>query len=43
MYDEYLELIYRCMLDDIYNKLTRIRISYGEIICVYEKAYMIVV
>ena len=36
-YKGYLEIIYRCMLDDIYYKLTHMRILYGEITCIYGK------
>ena len=28
-YEEYLELICMCLLDDMYNKLTHMEISYG--------------
>jgi len=42
MYKEYLELIYRWLSDDIHTKLTCIRISYGEITCVYRKVHMTV-
>jgi hypothetical protein len=31
------------LLDDMYIKLTRMRITYEEIIYVYEKTYVIVV
>ena len=37
-----MELIGKCMMDDIYTKLTRKRILYGEIIYVYKKAFVIV-
>ena len=37
-----MELIGRCMIDDMYIKLTRKRILYGEIIYVYKKAFVIV-
>ena len=39
----YLELIYRCLSDDIFTELTRIRISQGKIICVYKKAHVMIV
>jgi hypothetical protein len=42
MYKEYLELIYRWLSDDIHTELTCIRISYGEITCVYGKVHMTV-
>jgi hypothetical protein len=38
-YEKYLELICRCLSDYIYTELTRMRIPYGEIIRVYEKAH----
>ena len=40
-YERYLKLIYRCLLDDMYTKLTRVRISYEEITCVYEKVHVL--
>ena len=42
-YKKYQKLIYRCLLDDMYTKLTRMINPYGEITCVYEKAHMTVV
>ena len=42
-YERYLKLICRYLLDDMYIKLTRMRITYEEIIYVYEKTYVIVV
>ena len=42
-YEGYLELIYKCLLDDMYTELTRMRILYCDITCVYEKAHMMVV
>ena len=41
--ERYLELICRCLSDDMYTKLTRNIITYGEIIYVYGKVYMVVV
>ena len=41
-YDEYLEKIYRYLLDDIYTNMTRVRILYGEIACIYIKAHVTV-
>ena len=32
-----------CLSDDMYTKLTRMRISYGEIIYAYEKTHVMVV
>jgi hypothetical protein len=43
MYKKQLELICRCLLDDMYTKLTHMRISYEEITCVYIKTHMTVV
>jgi len=43
MYEGYLELICRFLLDNIYTELTRKRIPYGEITYVYEKALVKVV
>ena len=40
MYERYLELIHRCLLDDMYTKLTHMRILYADIICVYRKAHV---
>ena len=42
-YEGYLELIYKYLLDDIYTELTRMKILYGDITCVYEKAHIMVV
>jgi len=42
-YEGYLELICKCLSEDMYTKLTCIRILYGEIICIYGEAYMTVV
>jgi len=42
-YKRYLELICRCLSDFMLNELTRIRIVYGDIIYVYEKAHVTVV
>jgi len=42
-YKKYRKLIYRCLLDDMYTKLTHMINPYGEITCVYEKAHMTVV
>jgi hypothetical protein len=42
-YGEYIKLMCRCLLDDMYNELTRMKISYGEITYVYENAYVIIV
>ena len=42
-YKGYLELIYRCLLDDIYTKLTCMRILYEEITCVYRKTHVTIV
>ena len=42
-YEEYLELICKCLSDGIHIELTRMRISYKKIICVYEKTHMMVV
>jgi hypothetical protein len=42
MYEGYLKLKYRYLLDDLYNELTCTRISYGEITYVYKKAHVIV-
>jgi len=40
MYERYLELIYKCLSDDMYTKLTRVRIPYEEITCVCEKTHV---
>jgi hypothetical protein len=42
-YDKYLELVYRCLSNYMYIKTIRMRISYGEITCVYGKSHVIVV
>ena len=42
-YKRYLKLICKCLLDDMYTELTRMRISYKEITCVYEKTHVTVV
>ena len=42
-YEGYLELTCSCLLDEMYTKLTCIRISYEVIICVYENSYVMVV
>ena len=42
-YEGYLKLIYRCLSNDMYVKLTRKRILYGEITYIYGKAHVIVV
>ena len=42
-YMEYLKLIYKCLLDDMYAELTRKRILYVEIIHVYGNVHVIVV
>jgi tRNA pseudouridine-54 N-methylase len=39
----YLELICRCLSDDIFTELTRMKISYEEIICVYGKTHVMIV
>ena len=41
-YEGYLKLIYRCLSHDMYTKLTRMRIQYEEITCVYGKAHVTV-
>ena len=41
-YEEYLELICRCLLDDMYTEVTCMNIPYAEITCIYEKACMMV-
>ena len=41
-YDEYLEKICRYLLDDIYTNMTRVKILYGEIACIYIKAHVMV-
>ena len=42
-YEGNIEIICRCLCDDMYIELTRIRISYGEITCVNGKAYILIV
>ena len=42
-YEGYLELIYKCLLDDLYTKLTCVRILYGDITCFYGKTHVMVV
>ena len=42
MYEGYLKLICRILSDDMYTKLTRLRIVYKEITCIYEKTHVIV-
>jgi hypothetical protein len=42
-YNEYLELIYKCLSHDTYIELIHIRIFHGEIIYVYANAHIIVV
>jgi len=42
-YKGYLELIYRCLLDDIYIKLTCMKILYEKITCVYGKTHVTIV
>ena len=42
-YEGCLELICRCLSDDMYTKPTRMRISYGDITCFYGKAHMTIV
>jgi hypothetical protein len=41
-HEEYLELICKYLSDDLYNELTCMRISYGEITYVYGKAHVTV-
>jgi len=41
-HEKYLELICRYLSDDLYNELTCMRISYGEITYVYGKAHVTV-
>ena len=41
-YEGYLELICKCLLDDIYTELTCMKISYEKIICVYRKTRVMV-
>ena len=43
MYEGCLELIYRCLSNDMYTKLNYMKIPHGEITCVYEKTYMTIV
>ena len=42
-YEGYLELICRCLLDNMYTELTYMRISYEKIICIYGKTRVTVV
>jgi hypothetical protein len=42
-YARYLELIYRCLLDDMYIELTCMRIIHEEITRIYGKTHVIVV
>ena len=42
-YKEYLKLIYKCLLNDMYTELAHMRISYREIAYVYVKAHVTVV
>ena len=42
-YEGHLKLICRCLSDDMYTKLNRMRTPYGDIIYVYGKAHMTVV
>ena len=42
MNEGYLKLICRCLSNDMYTKLTRKRILYGDITYVYGKTYVIV-
>jgi hypothetical protein len=42
MYEGYLKLICRYLSNDMYTKLTRKRILYGDITYVYGKTYVIV-
>jgi hypothetical protein len=42
-YEGYLKLICRCLSDDMYIKLTHVRISYRVISCVYGKSHIKVV
>jgi len=42
-YEGYLELICRCLSDDMYTKLTHMKISYRVISCVYGKSHIKVV
>jgi hypothetical protein len=42
-YERYVELIFKCLLDDMYTELIRMRISYEEITYVYKKAHMMIV
>ena len=41
-YERYLKLIYKCLLDYMYTKLTHMRILYGEITSIYRKPHMII-
>ena len=42
-YEGYLKLICRCLSDNMYIKLTHVRISYRVISCVYGKSHIKVV
>jgi len=42
-YEGYPKLIYKCLLGDMYIEITRMKISYGEVNYVYEKAYVIII
>jgi hypothetical protein len=39
----YLELIYRCLLEDMYAEMTCKKISFEEIIYVYKNIHLIIV
>jgi hypothetical protein len=41
-YEGYLELICRCLSDNMFTELSRMRTPYGEITCVYGKTHMTV-
>jgi hypothetical protein len=43
IYEEYLELTRRCLLNNKYIKLTRLKISFREITHVYEKTHVTIV
>ena len=42
-YKRYLKLIYRCLLNKKYIKLTHMGISHGDITRIYRKTHMVVV
>ena len=42
-YKGYLELICKCLSQDMYTKLTCMKITYGDITYVYEKTHVTVV